>query len=61
MMKWANILTFNTRAITFYISCLLDLPWLYWVMEMTVFTALYLYMRKTHEGFCKSLKLRVDS
>ena len=59
MMKWANILTFNTRAITFYISCLLDLPWLYWVMEMTVFTALYLYMRKTHEGFCKSLKLRV--
>lgn len=55
MMKWANILTFNTRAITFYVSCLLDLPWLYWVMEMTVFTGMYLYMRHTHEGFCKEL------
>ena len=55
MMKWANILTFNTRAITFYASCLLDLPWLYLLMEMTVFTGLYLYMRHTHENFCKQL------
>lgn len=56
MMKWANILTFNTRAITFYISCLLDLPWLYLLVEMTVFTVMYLYMRNTHEQFCKKLK-----
>ena len=53
MMKWANILTFNTRAITLYISCLIDFPWLYLLMEMTVFTGLYLYMRHTHEMFCK--------
>jgi phosphatidylglycerophosphate synthase len=55
MMKWANILTFNTRAITFYVSCLLDLPWLYLVVELTLFTWLYLYMRFTHERFCKRL------
>ena len=55
LMKWANILTFNTRAITLYISCLIDFPWLYLVMEMTVFTALYFYMRYTHESFCKIL------
>lgn len=53
LMKWANILTFNTRAITFYVSCLLDLPWLYLVVELTAFTWLYLYMRHQHEGFCK--------
>ena len=55
MMKWANILTFNTRAITFYVACLTDLPWLYLVMEFTVFTGLYLYMRHSHETFCKKL------
>ena len=55
MMKWANILTFNTRAITFYVACLTDLPWRYLVMEFTVFTGLYLYMRHSHETFCKKL------
>ncbi len=55
MMKWANILTFNTRAITYYVSCLLDLPWLYLVVELTLFTWLYLYMRHTHEKFCREL------
>ena len=60
MMKWANILTFNCRAITYYVSCLLDFPWLYLLVELTVFTGLYLYMRHTHESFCKSLRLRVE-
>ena len=59
MMKWANILTFNTRAITLYISCLIDFPWLYLLMEMTVFTGLYLYMRHTHESFCQKLNAQI--
>lgn len=59
LMKWANILTFNTRAITLYVSFLLDLPWLYLLMEMTVFTGLYLYMRHTHEGFCKDFNHQI--
>lgn len=58
LMKWANILTFNTRAIILYVSFLSDLPWLYLLMEMTVFTGLYLYMRHTHEKFCKVLNTR---
>lgn len=61
MMKWANILTFNTRAITLYISCLIDFPWLYLLMEMTVFTGLYLYMRHTHEQFCKKINNKAIS
>lgn len=55
MMKWANILTFNTRAIALYISFLIDLPWLYFAFEIFIMTALYLYMKHTHEKFCKAL------
>lgn len=53
LMKWANILTFNTRALTLYTAFLLDIPWLYPLVELTAFTAIYLYMRHTHETFCK--------
>ena len=55
LMKWTNILTFNTRAIALYVACLIDFPWLYLVFEMVVLTALYLYMHHTHESFCKRL------
>lgn len=55
MMKWANILTFNTRAIALYISCLADIPWMYLAFEIIVMTSLYFYMRSTHESFCKKL------
>ena len=61
LMKWANILTFNTRSIALYVSCLIDLPWLYFVFEMVVMTALYLYMRHTHEGFCKQLNNKIGN
>jgi phosphatidylglycerophosphate synthase len=59
LMKWANILTFNTRAITLYIACLIDFPWLYMLVELTLLTWLYLYMRRTHEGFCKQLNSKL--
>ena len=59
MMKWANMLTFNTRAITLYLSCLLDLPWMYVVAEMTLFAGMYIYMRHTHERVCKELAVNI--
>lgn len=55
LMKWTNILTFNTRAIVLYTSCLLDVPTLYFVFEIVVMTALCLYMRHEHETLCKQL------
>jgi len=55
MMKWTNILTFNTRAIVLYITCLVDLPWLYFFFEIVIMTAFYYYMRFCHEKFCKKL------
>ena len=55
LMKYANILTFNTRAIALYISLLIDEPWLYFVFEIVVMTALFLYMRHRHEAICAFL------
>ncbi len=55
LMKYTNILTFNTRAIVLYVSLLIGEPWLYFVFEATVLTALFLYMRYKHENLCRRL------
>ena len=55
LMKWANILTFNTRAIVLYLSLLAFHPWIYFVFELTVMNALWFYMRSKHEALCNRL------
>lgn len=53
MMKYANILTFNCRAIVLYLCCLLNVPWLYFFVEIIAFTALAYYLRDRHESMCR--------
>lgn len=53
LMKYTNILTFNTRAIVLYISCLADVPWVYFLFEVVVMSILYFYMRYRHEAMCR--------
>jgi hypothetical protein len=55
LMKYTNILTFNTRAIVLYAVCLLDMPLLYFVFEIVVMSLLCQYMRHRHETFCERL------
>lgn len=55
LMKYTNILTFNTRAIVLYVTCLADVPWLYFFFEIVIMTALCQYMRHRHEQFCQKL------
>lgn len=55
LMPFTNILTFNTRAIVVYISCLINQPWIYPLFELTVMQALYVYMHRRHESLCASL------
>lgn len=55
MMKFTNILTFNTRAIALYTFCLLDLPWMYFLFETIAMNIIYYYMRYRHERFCAEL------
>ncbi len=60
LMKYTNILTFNTRAITLYICLLIGQPWIYFVFEITVMNALFLYMRRSHEKLCRTLTERLN-
>lgn len=53
LMKWTNILTFNTRAIVLYTCFLTDFPWLYMVFEMVVMSVIHCYMHRRHEAFCQ--------
>ncbi len=52
LIKYANILTFNTRAIFLYAVLLLGEPWLYFVFEVVVMNILFFYMRAKHEALC---------
>ena len=58
LMKYTNILTFNTRAIALYISLLIGEPWAYFVFEVLVMTSLFVYMHYRHEAL--SAKLYVE-
>lgn len=55
LMKYANILTFNTRAIALYVSLLVGEPWAYFFFEIVVMTSLFVYMRRRHEAMCARL------
>lgn len=61
LMKYTNMLTFNMRAITIYVTCLLDCPWVYPLVELTVFQAMYLHMRSTHEQLCLDLDKQLSA
>lgn len=53
LMPIANILTFNWRAITLFFGVVIGQPWIYWVMEITLFNLLALFMVWRHENICK--------
>ena len=53
LMKYTNILTFNTRIIACFISVIINAPWLYFVFEIVVLNLLLIYMIARHEGICK--------
>ncbi len=55
LMAYANLLTFNARALTLYAALLIGLPWLYFAVEIIVFSILYIVMRFRHERLCRDL------
>ena len=55
LMKYTNILTFNVRAITLYITCLLNCPWVYLLVEIIILSIIYIYMHKKHESLCAEI------
>ena len=53
LMKYTNMLSFNTRVIALFVALLINLPWLYFVFELTVLNIMLLYMKTKHEKICK--------
>lgn len=56
LMKYTNILTFDTRAIVLFVALLMKLPYLYFMFEVTVLNVLFFYMRYKHEKLCKDIE-----
>lgn len=61
LMKWTNILSFNTRAIALFISILIKQPWLYFVFELTVLNVILIYMVTSHEKMCKHFTVDIKN
>jgi len=63
LMKYTNILTFNTRAICIYITALLNCPWVYFLFEIIVMSILYVYvhMHRKHETLCEELTRKMEN
>ena len=61
LMKYTNILTFNSRAITLCFTMLIDQLWLYIVFEMVVLMALFLYTQYKHETLSERLRKKIES
>lgn len=55
LMPLTNILSFNARAICLYIACVLDCPWVCFLVDILVFNVIYIYMHKRHESLCKTM------
>ena len=55
LMKYTNMLTFNTRTIALFISVIIRIPWLYFAFELIVLNIMLIYMIWRHETFCKKL------
>ena len=55
LMPLTNILSFNARAFTLYAVCLLNCPWVLFLVDILVFNTLYIYMHKKHEHLCRKL------
>lgn len=53
LMKYTNILSFNTRCFALFIAILVfRMPWLYFAFELTVLNILMVYMMVRHEHIC---------
>ncbi|MDE5869037.1 MAG: CDP-alcohol phosphatidyltransferase family protein [Muribaculaceae bacterium] len=55
LMKYTNILSFNTRSFALFAAILIfRMPWLYFAFELTVLNFILIYMMVRHEHICRS-------
>lgn len=50
--KWENFMTFNWRAIFLYITVLIGYPWVYLLIELSIFNIVLILVVVFHERLC---------
>lgn len=53
LMKYTNILTFDTRVGVLFLSLFIGMPWIFFFFEILVLESLRYYTIHTHETFCE--------
>ena len=61
LMKYTNILTFNSRAITLCFVMLIGQLWFYLFFELVILMILFVYMRYKHEKLCSTLTQKIEN
>ncbi len=62
LMKYTNILSFNTRTFALFAAILIfRMPWLYFAFELTVLNFLLVYMMVRHEKICKTMLNKLNT
>ncbi len=59
LMKYTNMLSFNTRIIAMFLSVIFQMPWLYFAFELIVLNIMMVYMIVRHENICKQSKAQL--
>ena len=60
LMKYTNILSFNTRAIALFIAVLINMPLLYWLFELTVLNFILVYMVYKQQRVSKKYIVKIQ-
>ncbi len=61
LMKYTNMLSFNTRVIVLFLSLFVGMPWIYFCFELTILNGMLWYMVTDHERKCSRLQQEVES
>lgn len=60
LMKYTNMLSFNTRTFALFAAIFCQIPWLYFAFELTILNIMLVYMLFCHERFCKQFTIELE-
>lgn len=61
LMKYTNMLSFNTRCFALFAAIFIGMPWLYFAFELTVLNVMLIYMMMRHEKICANFVEEIDN
>ncbi len=61
LMRYTNILTFNSRFIMLWFSILIGELWFYLFFELVILMSIFMYMRYKHEKMCQILTNKIEA